>query len=73
MPEHAPATIRPQGLVAACAKDPQSLQHLELAIRRNGYDVVPVSSLEELQSVLLQQTISAAVIDEPESAEVIER
>lgn len=73
MPEHAPATIRPQGLVAACAKDPQSLQHLELAIRRNGYDVVPVSTLDELQSILLRETISAAVIDEPESAELIEQ
>lgn len=73
MPEHAPATIRPQGLVAACAKDPQSLQHLELAIRRNGYDVVPVSTLDELQTVLLRETISAAVIDEPESADLIEQ
>lgn len=68
-----PATIRPTGRVAACAKEPAAQQHLELAIRRNGYESIAVSSLEELRALLLQEQIAAAVIDEPESVEAIER
>lgn len=68
-----PATIRPTGRVAACAKDVAAQQHLELAIRRNGYESIPVASLEVLRSLLLSENIAAAVIDEPESIEAIER
>lgn len=68
-----PATIRPTGRVAACAKDVAAQQHLELAIRRNGYESIAVSSLQELRTLLLTETIAAAVIDEPESIEEIER
>lgn len=68
-----PATIRPTGRVAACAKDAAAQQHLELAIRRNGYESIAVSSLEELRTLLLTEDIAAAVIDEPESIEAIER
>lgn len=68
-----PATIRPTGRVAACAKDAAAQQHLELAIRRNGYESVAVSSLEELRTLLLTESIAAAVIDEPQSIEDIER
>ncbi len=68
-----PATIRPTGKVAACAKDAAAQQHLELAIRRNGYESIPVSNLEELRTLLMSENIAAAVIDEPESIEEIER
>ncbi|WP_417848751.1 sigma-54-dependent transcriptional regulator [Thalassoglobus sp.] len=68
-----PATIRPTGRVAACAKDVAAQQHLELAIRRNGYESIAVSSLEELRALLMSENIAAAVIDEPESIEDIER
>ena len=67
-----PATIRPSGTVVACAQDPRAQQHLELSIRRNGYDVVSVSSLEELRHLLVNESISAAVIDEPESVDAVE-
>lgn len=68
-----PATIRPTGRVAACAKDAAAQQHLELAIRRNGYESIAVSSMEELRALLLTENIAAAVIDEPESIEDVER
>ncbi len=67
-----PATIRPNGKVVACAKSEASRQHLELAIRRAGYDCVSVGSIQELRAILLNDMIAAAVIDEPESATEIE-
>ena len=67
-----PATIRPQGQVVACGKSESSRQHLELAIRRAGYDCVSVSSLQELRQLVLNDLIAAAVIDEPESIPDIE-
>lgn len=68
-----PATIRPTGRVVACAKDDAARQHLELAIRRNGYESLSVSSLEELRVLLMSENIAAAVIDEPNSIEDVER
>jgi DNA-binding NtrC family response regulator len=67
-----PATIRPTGKVAACAPDEASRQHLELAIRRQGYDACTVASLEELRSLILNDLIAAAVIDEPPSMQELE-
>ncbi len=67
-----PATIRPTGKVVACAKSEASRQHLELAIRRAGYDCTSVGSIAEMRSILLAETIAAAVIDEPESTAEIE-
>jgi len=68
-----PATIRPQGRVAACAADPQARQHLELAIRRNGYDAIAVGTMTELRQVLLEGEFAAAVIDEPTDVDEIQR
>ncbi|HWL06933.1 MAG TPA: sigma 54-interacting transcriptional regulator [Planctomicrobium sp.] len=67
-----PATIRPNGKVVACAKSEASRQHLELAIRRAGYDCASVGTIQELRAILLNEMIAAAVIDEPESAAEIE-
>lgn len=67
-----PATIRPQGHVVACAKSEASRQHLELAIRRAGYDCASVGTLQELRQLILSEVIAAAVIDEPESLAEIE-
>lgn len=67
-----PATIRPQGKVVACAKTEAARQHLELAIRRAGYDSVAVATLDELRALATQEPIAAAIIDEPESAASIE-
>jgi len=67
-----PATIRPNGKVVACAKSEASRQHLELAIRRAGYDCASVGTIQELRAILLSETIAAAVIDEPESTAEIE-
>jgi DNA-binding NtrC family response regulator len=67
-----PATIRPHGKVVACAKSEASRQHLELAIRRAGYDCISVATLQELRVLVLNDVIAAAVIDEPESVGAIE-
>lgn len=67
-----PATIRPQGQVVACAKSEASRQHLELAIRRAGYDCASVATLQELRQLILNEVIAAAVIDEPESIAEVE-
>jgi DNA-binding NtrC family response regulator len=67
-----PATIRPHGKVVACAKSEASRQHLELAIRRAGYDCASVGTLAELRTLVLNDAIAACVIDEPESIADIE-
>lgn len=67
-----PATIRPHGKVVACAKSEASRQHLELAIRRAGYDCVSLATLQELRVLVMNDLIAAAVIDEPESMAEIE-
>ncbi|WP_437201495.1 sigma-54-dependent transcriptional regulator [Planctomicrobium sp. SH664] len=67
-----PATIRPQGKVVACAKSEASRQHLELAIRRAGYESVSVATLQELRVLILNDIIAAAVIDEPDSIPALE-
>lgn len=66
-----PATVRPTGRVAACASDPTAQRQLEMAIRRNGYDAVTVSNLDDLRSLLLAENFAAAVIDEPQSISAI--
>ncbi|TWT51532.1 Nitrogen fixation protein VnfA [Thalassoglobus neptunius] len=68
-----PATIRPTGRVVACAADPAAQRQLELAIRRNGYDAIAVSSLEQLRDLALDEEIAAAVIDEPQSIEQVQQ
>ncbi len=73
MSQSPPATIRPNGKVVACANTEKAREHLELAIRRNGYDSVSVGTLEELRTLLLSEHIAAAVIDEPASMESIEK
>jgi len=67
-----PATIRPHGKVVACAKSEASRQHLELAIRRAGYDCVSVATLAEVRVLIMNDLIAAAVIDEPESVTEVE-
>jgi len=67
-----PATIRPHGKVVACAKSEASRQHLELAIRRAGYDCVSVATLAEIRVLIMNDLIAAAVIDEPESVTEVE-
>lgn len=67
-----PATIRPHGKVVACAKSEASRQHIELAIRRAGYDCVSVASLSEVRVLVMNDLIAAAVIDEPESMADVE-
>ncbi|WP_437187923.1 sigma-54-dependent transcriptional regulator [Planctomicrobium sp. SH668] len=67
-----PATIRPHGKVVACAKSEASRQHLELAIRRAGYDCVSVATLAEVRVLVMNDLIAATVIDEPESVAEVE-
>jgi len=67
-----PATIRPHGKVVACAKSEASRQHLELAIRRAGYDCVSVATLAEVRVLIMNDLIAAAVIDEPDSVTDVE-
>lgn len=67
-----PATIRPHGKVVACAKSEASRQHLELAIRRAGYDCVLVATLSEVRVLVMNDLIAAAVIDEPDSVNEVE-
>lgn len=67
-----PATIRPHGKVVACASSEASRQHLELAIRRAGYDCVAVATLQEIRVLAMNDTIAAAVIDEPQSMPEVE-
>lgn len=67
-----PATIRPHGKVVACAKSEASRQHLELAIRRAGYDCVSVATLAEVRVLMMNDLIAAAVIDEPDSVTDVE-
>ena len=67
-----PATIRPQGKVVACASTEAARQHLELTIRRAGYDSVCVATLAELRTIALNESIAAAIIDEPQSVADIE-